>query len=172
MSEILDRKNWKYLPNNRVNFSKISGSLPLPYLCEIQTDSFKWFCTTGVDEVFRDFFPIYNFDKSLELSYVSASFGQPKHDYFECKSSNKTYCAPLHVTLRLTNYTNNTVLEAPVFMGDYPMMTESGTFIINGSERVIVSQIVRSPGAYISRTMDKSGKYIYGADIIPARGNG
>ena len=170
MSEILDRKNWKYLPNNRVNFSKISGSLPLPYLCEIQTDSFKWFCTTGVDEVFRDFFPIYNFDKSLELSYVSASFGQPKHDYFECKSSNKTYCAPLHVTLRLTNYTNNTVLEAPVFMGDYPMMTESGTFIINGSERVIVSQIVRSPGAYISRTMDKSGKYIYGADIIPARG--
>lgn len=170
MSEILDRKNWKYLPNNRVDFSKISGSLPLPALCEIQTDSFKWFCSTGVDEVFKDFFPIINMDEKLELSYVSASFGEPKHDYFECKSSNMTYCAPLHVTLRLSNATNDSVLESPIFMGDYPMMTESGTFIINGSERVIVSQIVRSPGAYISRTMDKSGKYIYGADIIPARG--
>lgn len=170
MSEILDRRNWKYLPNNRVDFSKISGSLPLPSLCEIQTDSFAWFCSDGVDEVFKDFFPIYNFDKTLELQYVSSSFGAPKHDYFECKSSNMTYCAPLHVTLRLTNFTNDTVLETPIFMGDYPIMTESGTFIINGSERVIVSQIVRSPGAYISKSMDKSGKYIYGADIIPARG--
>lgn len=170
MSEILNRKNWKYLPNDRVDFSKISGTLALPYLCEIQTDSFKWFCTEGVDEVFKDFFPIYNFDKTLELSYVSASFGEPKHDYFECKSSNMTFCAPLHVTLRLSNFTNDSVFETPIFMGDYPIMTESGTFIINGSERVIVSQIVRSPGAYISKVMDKSGKYLYGADIIPARG--
>lgn len=169
MKEIV--KDRKYLNNDRIDFSKISGSLDLPYLCEIQTKSFNWFKSEGVDEVFREFFPMENYGETLKLVYNSASFGEPKHDPFECKSSNLTYSAPLWAKLELI-YQDGTIAKSgnDIFMGDYPMMTDSGTFIINGSERVIVSQIVRSPGAYMSKVMDKSGKFIYGADIIPARG--
>lgn len=164
-------KNRKYLNNDRIDFSKISGSLDLPYLCEIQTHSFDWFKTEGVDEVFKEFFPMENYGGTLKLVYDSAYFGEPKHDPFECKSSNLTYSAPMWARLRLV-YSDGTMTEQnnDIFMGDYPMMTDAGTFIINGSERVIVSQIVRSPGAYLAKTMDKSGKWLYGADIIPARG--
>ena len=165
-------KNINYLSNHRANFSKISGQLPLPYLCEIQTESFKWLKEKGIDEVLQDFFPITNSDKTMELDYVDYKFGEPKHDYFECKTSNMTYCAPLHVTLRLKNSGGDGVVqEGSIFMGDFPMMTDSGTFIINGTEKVVESQIVRSSGAYMSKEKDpKTGKYSYGGDIIPARG--
>ena len=170
--EEIFNKKINYLSNNRANFSKISGQLPLPYLCEIQTESFKWLKEKGIDEVLSDFFPISNADKSMELDYVDYSFGEPKQDYFECKSSNMTYSAQLHVTLRLKNSGGDgSIQEGSVFMGDFPMMTDSGTFIINGTEKVVESQIVRSSGAYMSKKKDaETGKYKYGGDIIPVRG--
>ncbi len=169
--EIFGRK-MNYLSNHRANFSKISGQLPLPYLCEIQTESFQWLKKEGIREVLNDFFPITNADKSMELDYVDYSFGEPKHDYFECKLSNMTYCAPLHVTLRLINNGGDGIIQdGSIFMGDFPMMTDAGTFIINGTEKVVESQIVRSSGAYMSKDKDpKTGKYFYGGNIIPARG--
>ncbi len=170
--EIFPNEKIKYTYNNRADFSKISGQLPLPYLCEIQTESFHWLITDGIDEVLKDFFPIHNTDNTMELDYVSLSFGQPKNDYFECKSANMTYCAPLHVTLRLKNNSGDgSIKEGDIFMGDFPMMTDSGTFIINGVEKVVESQIVRSSGAYMHKEeVTSSATLTYGADIIPARG--
>jgi DNA-directed RNA polymerase subunit beta len=161
--------NYSY--NDRADFSKISGQLPLPYLCEIQTESFQWLTTTGIDEVLKDFFPIKSSDETMELGYVSLSFGEPEHDYFDCKSSNLTYSAPLHVVLQLKNKNDGTIKEGTIFMGDFPMMTDSGTFIINGVEKVVESQIVRSSGAYMHKEeVATSATFTYGADIIPARG--
>ncbi|HBD05813.1 MAG TPA: DNA-directed RNA polymerase subunit beta [Firmicutes bacterium] len=167
----MKEKERKYLNNDRVDYSKISGSLELPYLCEIQTKSFEWFKSEGVNEVFREYFPMENYGGTIKLNFEGAHFGQPKHEAYECKSSNLSYSAPLWAKLNL-HFQDGSIAETSneIFMGDFPMMTDAGTFIINGSERVIVSQIVRSPGAYISSMMDKSGKRIYGADIIPARG--
>lgn len=161
----------KVLNNDRRDYSRISGSLELPYLCEIQTSSFEWFKNEGINEVFREYFPMTNFAGTVSLNFDGAYFGETKYDPFKCKNSNLTYSAPLYAKLSL-HFEDGTIQEKSndIFMGDFPMMTEAGTFIINGSERVIVSQIVRSPGAYVSKTMDKSGKYLYGADIIPARG--
>ena len=168
--EIFAGKKIRYLENNRADFSKISGQLPLPYLCEIQTASFQWLLDEGIEEVLKDFFPIKNSDETMELDYVSLSFGEPKNDYFECKSSSLTYSAPLHVILRLKR-TDGTMQEGKIFMGDFPMMTQSGTFIINGVEKVVESQIVRSSGAYMHKDeIAASASYIYGADIIPQRG--
>ncbi|NCA95852.1 MAG: DNA-directed RNA polymerase subunit beta, partial [Methanomicrobia archaeon] len=160
----------KMLPNNRFDFSKISGTLPLPYLVEIQTESYKWFLEEGVEEVLKDIFPISNYTGNLEINYVSYRFDQPKYTSLECKIRDLTFSAPLKVTLRLNFKTTGEIKESEVFMGDFPMMTDSGTFIVNGAERVIVSQLVRSPGAYMSKTMDKSGKWIFNADLIPTRG--
>jgi DNA-directed RNA polymerase subunit beta len=168
--EIFNRKDINYTYNGRADFSKISGQLPLPYLCEIQTESFRWLLTDGIDEVLKDFFPIHNSDNTMELQYVSLEFGEPKVDYFECKSANQTFCAPLHVTLRLKK-ANGELTDGKIFMGDFPMMTESGTFIINGVEKVVESQIVRSSGAYMHKEeVTSSATFTYGADIIPARG--
>ena len=160
----------KYLNNNRIDYSKISGTLPLPNLVEIQTESFKWFITQGIKEVLEDVFPIANYSETLQIEYVDCRFDQPKYDYLECKERDMTYSAPLRVTLRLRFKETGEIKESEVFMGDFPLMTKSGTFIINGAERVIVSQLVRSPGAYMSKTMDKSGKYLYEGDLIPTRG--
>lgn len=171
--EIFDRNDIKYLENQRADFSKISGQLELPNLCEIQTDSFKWLREEGLDIVLKDFFPIHNSDNSMQLDYVSLKFGEPKNDYFECKTANMTYCAPLHVILRLKDETDpeNSIKEEEIFMGDFPMMTDSGTFIINGVEKVVESQIVRSSGAYMKRTeIISSASFTYGADFIPMRG--
>lgn len=170
MSKNLSEKNYKYLHNGRIDFSKISGSLDLPNLVEIQTKSFQWFLEEGIDEVFKDVYPIANHSETLLIEYVSCRLDNPKYDYLECKTRDLTYSAPLKVTLRLINRNTGELKENEVFMGDFPLMTESGTFIINGAERAIVSQLVRSPGAYLSKTIDKSGKYIFGADLIPARG--
>ena len=166
----MKEKQIKYLNNQRIDYSKISGSLPLPNLVEIQTDSYKKFITTGIDEVLKDVFPISNYSENLKIEYVSCRFVEPKYDFLECKERDMTYSAPLRVTLRLHFVDTGEIKSDEVFMGDFPLMTESGTFIINGAERVIISQLVRSPGAYMSKTMDKSGKFVYEADLIPTRG--
>ena len=170
MSNNLQDKKYKYLHNGRIDFSKISGSLPLPYLVEIQTKSFQWLKDEGIDEVFKDVYPIADRNGNLIIEYVSCRLEEPKYGYLECKTRDLTYSAPLKVTLRLINQTTGEIKENEVFMGDFPLMTDSGTFIINGAERAIVSQLVRSPGAYMSKTRDKSGKFIYGGDLIPTRG--
>lgn len=160
----------KTLTNHRIDFSKISGTLSLPYLVEIQTDSFKWFLSEGIEEVLKDVFPINNYADNLVIEYVGCHFEEPKYDYLECKTRDFTYSAPLKVKLRLRFKETGEIKESDVFMGDFPLMTDSGTFIVNGAERVIVSQLVRSPGAYMSKTMDKSGKWIFEGDLIPTRG--
>jgi len=165
-----ESKVQKLLPNNRIDFSKISGSLPLPYLVEIQTESYKWFLEHGIHEVLHDVFPITNYAENLVIEYVNCRFDKPKYDYLECKERDMTYSAPLRVTLSLRFKDTGEIKESEVFMGDFPLMTESGTFVINGAERVIVSQLVRSPGAYLSTTLDKSGKTLFNADLIPTRG--
>ena len=129
----------KFLNNNRQDFSKISGSLELPYLVEIQTNSFEWFKKEGVNQVFKEFFPLENYRGDIRLKFEGAHFGEPKYDPFDCKTSNLTYSAPLWARLSL-EFQDGTIQESgnEIFMGDYPMMTDSGTFIINGAERVIV----------------------------------
>jgi len=165
----------KYTYNHRADFSKISGQLELPYLCEIQTESFKWLMDKGIDEVLRDFFPVSSANtgdpnNQMTLDYVSLSWGQPKHDYFECKTQMLTYSVPLKVKLNLM-VAGQGGNEGEIFMGDFPMMTDSGTFIINGVEKVVESQIVRSSGAYMHcDEVATSGEYVFGTDIIPARG--
>ncbi len=163
-------KNYPLLPNDRINFSKISGNLELPNLVEIQTDSYQWFLEKGIDEVMREVFPIANYTETVFVDYVSSELKEPKHSFLECKAHGYTYSAQLYAKLRLRNEDSGDVKEHSVFMGDVPLMSASGTFVINGAERVIVSQIVRSPGAYLSKTLDKSGRYIYNADLIPTRG--
>ena len=168
-------KNFKDYPlmnNDRINFSKISGKLPLPYLCEIQTESFKSFLDYGIKEVFQDVFPIENYAKNMSINYVSHEISLPKFSALQCKEKNLTYSASLNVKLALTDSNKDgQIVESDVFMGEIPLMTDSGTFVVNGAERVIVSQIVRSPGAYLSKTIDpKNGQWIFNADLIPTRG--
>ena len=165
-------KDYPKLNNDRINFSKISGSLELPYLCEIQTESYRQFLSKGIDEVFKDVFPIESSNKQMFLVYDSFRLDEPKYSYLQCKEKDLTYSAPLTVRLGLsTSKQGEGAIYSDVFMGEIPLMTESGTFIVNGAERVIVSQIVRSPGAYLSKTVDqKNGLYMYNADLIPARG--
>ncbi len=163
-------KNYKKINNDRIDFSKVSGSLPLPYLVEIQTKSFQEFLDKGLDEVFRDVFPINSYNNDIAIEYESCSLEDPKYDPLECKARNLTYSKSLKAIMRLHYLTSGQIKEQEVYMGELPIMTSSGTFIVNGAEKVIVSQIVRSPGAYLSKFLDKTGKYIYGADLIPSRG--
>ena len=156
--------------NGRIDFSKISGKLELPYLVEVQTKSYEWFLQKGIDEVFKESFPIASFTNTLFIDYVSCRLEAPKYTPMQCKAMDQTYSSKLKVTLRLRFKSSGEIKEAEVFMGDIPLMTESGTFIVNGAERVIVSQIVRSPGAYFQNTLDKSGVHVYNGEIIPSRG--
>ena len=162
-------KDLKQLNNERYDYSHVSGDLPLPNLVEIQTKSYEEFKEKGLDEVFREAFPILNYTETLSIDYVSVRFGEPKHTFLECKAQDLTYSVPIYVTLRLNHKESGEIQESEVYMGEFPLMTSSGTFIVNGAERVIVSQLVRSPGAYLSKEM-KAGKYLYGCDIIPGRG--
>ena len=164
-------ENLNKLNNNRYDYSKISGKLPLPNLVEIQTKSYEEFKEKGLDEVFRESFPIVNYTNTLSIDYVSIRFGEPKHTFLQCKAQDLTYSAPIYVMLRLTHHDTGEIQESEVYMGEFPLMTKSGTFIVNGAERVIVSQLVRSPGAYMSLTKDiKTGKVTYEANLIPGRG--
>ncbi|MCQ2776338.1 MAG: DNA-directed RNA polymerase subunit beta [Bacilli bacterium] len=161
----------KKLNNDRYDYSKISGELPLPNLVEIQTKSYQEFKDKGLDEVFRESFPIVNYSETLSIDYVSVRFGEPKHSFLDCKAQDLTYSVPIYVMLRLTHKDTGEMQDSEVYMGEFPLMTKSGTFIVNGAERVIVSQLVRSPGAYMSAVTDtKSGKVTYGGDLMPGRG--
>ena len=144
-------KDYKAGVNGRLNFNKISGDTPLPYLVEIQTDSYKWFLEKGINEVLAEVFPIENYAGTAAIDYVSCRLEAPQWDPLECKAADLTYSSKLKVTLRLQSKATGEIKEAEVFMGELPLMTESGTFIVNGAERVIVSQIVRSPHSYLQR---------------------
>ena len=144
-------KNYPVMANHRVNFGKISGSLELPYLVAVQTKSFNWFVTKGIDEVFREVFPIQNNAKTITLEYESCHFEDPEYKPLECKEEDLTYSSKLKATLLICNAETGEKKSAEVYMGDVPMMTASGTFIINGTEKVVVSQIIRSAGAYYEK---------------------
>ncbi|WP_197078741.1 DNA-directed RNA polymerase subunit beta [Lysinibacillus sp. LK3] len=154
----------------RRSFARIKEVLELPNLIEIQTASYEWFLEEGLREMFRDISPIEDFTGNLSLEFIDYSLGEPKYDVDECKERDVTYAAPLRVKVRLYNKETDEVKEQDVFMGDFPLMTETGTFIINGAERVIVSQLVRSPSVYYHDKTDKNGKKGFGATVIPNRG--
>jgi len=154
----------------RKSFSRIVEVLEMPDLIEIQKDSYRWFLETGLKEMFHDISPIQDFTGNLVLEFAGYSLGEPKYDVDNCKERDMTYSAPLRVKVRLINQETGEVKEQEVFMGDFPLMTEKGTFIINGAERVIVSQLVRSPGVYYAEHVDPSGVKIYEATVIPNRG--
>jgi len=154
----------------RASFASIKEVLEMPNLIEIQQNSYQWFLNEGIKEMFRDISPIQDFTGNLVLEFIDYSLGEPKYSVEECKERDVTFAKPLRVKVRLINKETGEVKEQEVFMGDFPQMTEKGTFIINGAERVIVSQLVRSPGVYYTEQLDPSGKKIYGATIIPNRG--
>ena len=158
--------------NTRMTFSKINEVIDMPNLIEIQKDSYNWFITEGLMEVFKDMSAITDYSGNLVLSFIDYRIDeQPKYSVTECKSRDTTYAAPLRVTARLLNNETGEIKESEVFMGDFPLMTESGTFVINGAERAIVSQLVRSPGVYFAKKIDeKTGKKLFSSTIIPNRG--
>ena len=158
--------------NTRMSFSRTRrGSLELPNLVEIQTKSFKWFLDEGLQEVLRDVSPITDFSGKLSIEFLSYSIDkEPKYSVEECKERDVNYAAPLKVNVRLINKETGEIQVKDIYMGDFPLMTENGTFVINGAERVIVSQVIRSPGMYYDSAIDKSGKRTYTAQVIPYRG--
>ncbi|MGH2770717.1 MAG: DNA-directed RNA polymerase subunit beta [Actinomycetota bacterium] len=156
---------------HRLSFARFPEIQPLPDLIAVQRDSFKWFLSEGLKETFHDISPIEDYTGNLQLEFGGHWFGDEKYSVQECKEKDMTYSAPLHVTTTFMNKETGEIKEQTVFMGDFPMMTDKGTFIINGTERVVVSQLVRSPGVYFDRTLDKtSDKEIFLAKVIPARG--
>jgi DNA-directed RNA polymerase subunit beta len=163
------------LPSNAVrerrSFAKLSEVLPPPNLISVQRESFDWFLDNGLGETLRDISPVEDFTGNLALQFVSHAFEDPKFDEDECKEKDMTYSRPLFVEAEFYNKETGEIKRQTVFMGDFPMMTDKGTFIINGTERVVVSQLVRSPGVYFDHSIDKtSDKDIYSCKIIPARG--
>ncbi len=156
---------------DRRSFAKIPGVMDVPNLIAIQTDSFDWFMTEGLDKAFASISPIENSTKDMCVEFGGHSFGDPKYSVDECKEKDVSYQAPLFVNIRFINKETGEIKEQEVFMGDFPLMTPRGTFIINGTERVVVSQLVRSPGVYFSAEADKtSARTIYNAKVIPSRG--
>ncbi|WP_039234382.1 DNA-directed RNA polymerase subunit beta [Bacillus thermotolerans] len=154
----------------RRSYARISEVLELPNLIEIQTSSYQWFLDEGLREMFQDISPIEDFTGNLALEFIDYSLGEPKYPVEESKERDVTYSAPLRVKVRLLNKETGEVKDQEVFMGDFPLMTETGTFVINGAERVIVSQLVRSPSVYYSGKVDKNGKRGFTATVIPNRG--
>lgn len=155
----------------RWNYSKIDEVMGMPDLIEIQKDSYQWFLNEGIREVFEDISPIEDFTGNLVLEFIDHKLeSTPKYTEDECRERDVTYAVPLKVKVRLINKETGEVKEQEVFMGDFPLMTENGTFIINGAERVIVSQLVRSPGVYFDSQRDKNGKEIFSGTVIPNRG--
>ena len=160
-----------YGTTERMTFSKIKDVLPIPYLIEVQKDSYKTFIETGIKEVFEDYSPIRDFSDRMELRFLDYSLDPvPKYSVKECKNRDTTYSVGLRVRVQLVNLETGSIVEDNVFMGDLPLMTESGSFVINGAERVIVSQLVRSPGVYCGAEPDKNGVPRYAGTVIPNRG--
>ncbi len=154
----------------RRSFSRIKEVLKLPNLTDVQTESYKWFLNEGIREMFDDIMPISDFSGKLSLEFVDYKLLKPKYTLEEARDHDANYSAPLHVTLRLTNHETGEIKTQDVFFGEFPLMTDSGTFVINGAERVIVSQLVRSPGVYFHSDFDKNGRQIFGTTVIPNRG--
>ena len=155
----------------RKSFARHEEILDMPNLLEVQKNSYQWFLDTGLREVFKDVASITDYAGNLELSFIDYSMDEPpKYNVEECKARDATYAAPIKVRVRLRNKETEEIKEQEIFMGDFPLMTKAGTFVINGAERVIVSQIVRSPGIYYSRTEDKAGTVTYATTVIPYRG--
>ena len=164
-------KDVKLGKTTRKSFAKINEVLKMPNLIEVQKKSYKWFLDEGLREVFRDVSAITDYNGTLELSFIDYRIDdEPKYTVAECKERDVTYAAPLRVTARLNNTETGEIKESEVFMGDFPLMTDSGTFVINGAERVIVSQLVRSPGVYFACDKDKTGKDLFKSTVIPSRG--
>jgi len=156
---------------DRRSFSKLAEALPPPNLISVQKESFDWFLNRGLGDTLKEISPIEDFTGNLALQFIAHEFKDPKFDEDECKEKDMTFSRPLFVTAAFINKETGEIKEQTVFMGDFPMMTDKGTFIINGTERVVVSQLVRSPGVYFDRAIDKtSDKDIYSCKIIPARG--
>ncbi|MDN5856796.1 MAG: DNA-directed RNA polymerase subunit beta, partial [Actinomycetia bacterium] len=179
--------------NPRISFAKIKEPMEVPGLLEMQTDSFSWLIgddewkaeitaalesgrtdvstKSGLEDIFEEISPIEDFSGTMSLSFRDHRFEPPKNSVEECKDRDVTYAAPLFVTAEFMNNETGEIKSQTVFMGDFPLMTDKGTFVINGTERVVVSQLVRSPGVYFERTPDKtSDKDIYTAKVIPSRG--
>ncbi|HWP51958.1 MAG TPA: DNA-directed RNA polymerase subunit beta [Clostridia bacterium] len=157
--------------NVRMSFGKINEVLDMPNLIEVQKNSYRWFLDEGLKDVFNDMSAITDYQGNLVLDFIDYRLeDKPKYTIEECKERDTTYAAPLIVTTSLLNRETGEIKEQEIFMGDFPLMTDSGTFVINGAERVIVSQLVRSPGVYYSRTRDKSGRELFAATVIPNRG--
>ena len=155
----------------RKSFAKIDEVLEMPNLIDIQKSSYKWFLEEGLKEVFKDMSSIKDYNETLELSFIDYRLDkEPKYTIAECKERDTTYAAPLRVTARLHNLETGEIKDSEVYMGDFPLMTPYGTFVINGAERVIVSQLVRSPGVYYSVEKDKVGKDLFSSTVIPNRG--
>ena len=155
----------------RKSYAKHDDILEIPNLLKIQKDSYEWFLREGLREVFKDVDTITDYTGNLELSFLDYSMNEPpKYTVEECKMRDATYAAPLKVSVRLRNKETEEIKEQEIFMGDFPIMTNSGTFVINGAERVIVSQIVRSPGMYYTRTADKADNLTFATTVIPYRG--
>ena len=166
-----DIKTIKYGNHERKSFSKTREVLPLPNLIEVQKSSYQMFLDQGISEVFEDFSPIEDFAGHFRLEFLDHRLdATPKYSEAECRLRDATYAAPLRLTVRLTNKGTGEFVDQEVFMGDFPLMTETGGFIINGAERVIVSQLVRSPGVYCDHMLDKNGKPVYNTTAMPSRG--
>ncbi len=171
MAQTVSVKPVKFGKNERMTFAKINEVIDMPNLIEIQKDSYSWFLNQGLKEVFEDMSSITDYTGNLVLDFIDYRLDdKPKYTVAECKERDATYAAPLKVLARLQNIETGEIKENEVFMGDFPLMTESGTFVINGAERVVVSQLVRSPGIYFDRVYDKSGKQLFSSTVIPNRG--
>lgn len=165
---MIQLKDQKLGENVRKSFSRTRFNLELPDLVEIQTRSYAWFLREGLTEVLHEVSPIADFSGNLLVEFISYTLSdKPNYPVEECKERDVNYAAPLKVNVRLTNKQTGEVKQTDIFMGEFPLMTETGTFVINGAERVIVSQIVRSPGMYYASDIDKSGKPIFSAQVIP-----
>jgi DNA-directed RNA polymerase subunit beta len=156
----------------RRNFASLPEVLPLPNLIQTQLDSFKWFCDEGLGELFTEISPIQDFTgKNLDLRFISSEFREPKYSEEECRTKDLTFSKPLWARVELVNKETGEVSEQDVFLGDFPWMTDKGTFVINGAERVVVSQLVRSPGVYFTGVDDPTtGRRLFYAKLIPNRG--
>ena len=155
----------------RKSFARHDEIIDMPDLLEIQKKSYQWFLDVGLREVFRDTAAITDYQGNLELSFIDYTMDEkPKYSVEECKARDATYAAPIKVKVRLRNLETGEIKEQEIFMGDFPIMTQGATFVINGAERSIVSQIVRSPGMYYGRTEDKAGNVTYTTTVIPYRG--
>src|SRR5437762_2765734 len=170
MSVTLDRVSGTVRP--RRDFASLPEVLPLPDLIQTQLDSFKWFCDEGLQELFREISPIQDFTgKNLDLKFISSEFREPKYSEEECRTKDITFSKPLWARVELVNKETGEVTEQDVFLGDFPWMTDKGTFVINGAERVVVSQLVRSPGVYFTAVDDPTtGRKLFYAKLIPNRG--